>query len=192
MAAFRGPKRWLWRWRRNPLRRRSDALESWVLLVAWVFTVFGGVVTGLAATQAVEDGLARQRAAWHAVTARLTEDVPPVSATESGARVVWAPARWTTADGALRSGQVRVHAGSAAGTPVAVWTDREGRLVSRPATVVQARVRASLVGGLVGVSAAGIPFVTGRLVRTRLERRRMDQWDREWQRIGPLWGRTTS
>ncbi|MFJ8800416.1 hypothetical protein [Streptomyces sp. NPDC102487] len=192
MAAFRGPKRWLWRWRGNPLRRRSDALEGWVLLTAWVFTVFGGVVTGLAATQAVEDGLARQRAAWHSATARLTEDVPPASATRSGARVVWAKARWTTADGAPRSGQVRVRAGSAAGTPVAVWTDPEGRLVGRPATVAQARVRASLVGALVGVSAAGIPFVTGWLVRARLERRRMEQWDAEWQRIGPLWGRMTS
>ncbi|MET7941325.1 hypothetical protein [Streptomyces sp. NPDC005302] len=190
MAAFRGPKRWLWRWRRNPLRRRSDALDSWVLLTAWVLTVFGGVVTGLAATQAVEDGLTRQRADWHSATARLTEDVPPAAG--SGTRVVWAKARWSTTDGAPRSGQVRVHAGSAAGTPVAVWTDREGRLVSRPATAAQARVRASLVGALVGVSAAGIPFATGRLVRARLERRRMDRWDTEWQRIGPLWRRTTS
>ncbi|MEU0781957.1 hypothetical protein ABZ341_10250 [Streptomyces sp. NPDC006173] len=190
MAAFRGPKRWLWRWRRNPLRRRGDALESWVLLVAWVFTLFGGVVTGLAATQAVEDGLTGQRAAWHSATARLTEDAPPT--TESGARVVWAKARWTTADGAPRSGQVRVRTGSAAGTPVAVWTDREGRLVSRPATAAQARVRASLVGALVGVSAAGIPFATGRLVRAGLERRRLDQWDTEWRRIGPLWSRMTS
>lgn len=192
MTAFRGPERWLWRWRRNPLRRRSDALEGWVLLVAWIFTVFGGVFTGLAATQAVEGGLARQRAAWHAVTARLTEDVPAARATESGARVVWARAHWSAVDGTPRSGEVRAYAGSAAGTPVAVWTDPEGRLVGRPATVAQARVRASLVGALIGVSAAGVPFATGRFVRTRLERRRMDRWDTEWQRIGPLWGRTTS
>lgn len=45
MAAFRGPKVWLWRWRRNPLRRRSDALEAWIMLTAWAFTVLGGAVT---------------------------------------------------------------------------------------------------------------------------------------------------
>lgn len=42
------------------------------------------------------------------------------------------------------------------------------------------------------MSAAGILFATGRLVRARLERRRMDRWDIEWQRIGPLWRRMTS
>ncbi|MFC7258692.1 Rv1733c family protein [Streptomyces lutosisoli] len=192
MAAFRGPKVWLWRWRRNPLRRRSDALEAWVVLVAWAVTVLGGVFTGLAATQAVEHGLAQERAEWRSVAARLTEDARDEGATESGGDLVWAKVRWTAADGSSRAGQARVFAGTVAGTSVTVWTDPDGRLVTRPATASQARLRASLVGVLVGVSAAGVPFVCGRLLRGRLERRRMEQWDQEWERIGPLWGRKTS
>ncbi|MFF4352999.1 hypothetical protein [Streptomyces sp. NPDC001530] len=192
MAAVRGPKVWLWRWRRNPLRRRSDALEAWIVLVAWALTVLGGVFTGLAATQSVEHGLAQQRAAWRSVPALLTEDAPDASTTESGDGLVWAKVRWTAADGSPHAGQARVYAGSTAGTPVTVWTDPDGRLVSRPATASQARLRASLVGILVGVSAAGVPFVGGRLLRGRLERRRMEQWDEEWERVGPLWGRMTS
>lgn len=143
MAAFRGPKVWLWRWRRNPLRRRSDALEAWIMLTAWAFTVLGGAVTGLAASQAVEHGLALDRARWHGVPARLTEDAPDLSETESGAGVVWAKVRWTAPDGTRRSGRVRVYAGTPAGTPVTVWTDPEGRLVTRPTTAAEARVRSS-------------------------------------------------
>ncbi|MET7440297.1 hypothetical protein [Streptomyces sp. NPDC005568] len=50
----------------------------------------------------------------------------------------------------------------------------------------------SLVGTLAGVGAAAVPFASGQLVRGRLERRRMAQWDEEWARFGPLWGRKTS
>ncbi|MEU2879366.1 hypothetical protein ABZ651_24505, partial [Streptomyces sp. NPDC007070] len=32
--------RW-WRWRRNPLRRTSDVVEAWLLLVAWTLAVLG-------------------------------------------------------------------------------------------------------------------------------------------------------
>jgi hypothetical protein len=195
MAAFRGPKVWLWRWRRNPLRRPGDTLEAWIVLAAWTLTVLGGVLGGLMATQNVEHGLARERAEWHTVAARLTENAPTTSnpgTPGSGGDKVWAKVRWSAPDGSARDGQARVFGGSSVGSTVKVWTDHDGRLVTKPATPSQARLRASLVGVLAGVSVAGVPFVGGRLVRGRLERRRMDQWDEEWLRTAPLWGRRTS
>jgi hypothetical protein len=191
MAAFGVPKAWLWRWRRNPLRRRSDALEAWVVLVVWALTVFGGVFTGLAAAQSVEHGLARQRAEWHAVPAQLIADATESTRTESGADQVWVKVHWTAPDGSVRTGQARVRAGTAEGTPVTVWTDPEGRLVTKPATASQAQLRASMVGVLIGLGVAAVPCACGRFVRGRLERRRMDQWDEEWERFGPIWGRKT-
>ncbi|MFC8520584.1 hypothetical protein [Streptomyces sp. NPDC057257] len=192
--AFRGPKVWLWRWRRNPLKRRADAVEAWVVLGAWVVTVLAGVLAGLAATQSVEHGLARERVEWRRVEARLTEKAPGTAAkqstTSSGDRV-WGKVRWIAPNGSSHTGQVRVHPGSAAGTAVSVWTDPQGRLVTRPATVSQAHLRASLIGCLVGVSAAAVPFVGGRVLCGRMERRRIDQWDTEWARFDPLWGRKT-
>ena len=191
--AFRGPKVWLWRWRRNPLKRRADAVEAWVVLGAWLVTVLAGVLAGLTATRSVEDGLARERVEWHQVAARLTEKAPgtaPAHDTSSGDRV-WGKVRWTVPDGTTHTGQVRVRPGSAAGTEVPVWTDPQGHLVSKPATVAQAQLRASLIGVLVGASAAVVPFVGGRVLCGRLERRRMSQWDTEWARFGPLWGRKT-
>ncbi|MEV6587087.1 Rv1733c family protein [Streptomyces acidicola] len=192
MVAFRGPKVWLWRWRRNPLRRRSDRIEAWVVLAAWTFTVLGGVVTGLLATRSVEQNLDRQRIEWRPVVAQLTEDAPGAAASSApGSTRVWAEVRWTARDGSTRTGQTRVAPASAVGTPVTVWTDSDGRMVTEPATRSEARVRSSLIGVLVGVTAAGVPFVGGRLVRGRLERRRMEEWDEEWERVGPLWGRKT-
>ncbi|MEV5437568.1 hypothetical protein AB0K80_16365 [Streptomyces sp. NPDC052682] len=191
--ALRGPKVWLWRWRRNPLKRRADRVEAWVVLGAWALTVLAGVFAGTAVSGAVEQELARERAEWHPVAARLTEHAPGTAAQtaqRSGAGQVWAEARWTAADGSRHSGQVRVRAGSAAGTPVTVWTDLDGRLVTEPPSASQARLRAALIGALTGALAAAAPFATGRAVRARLERRRMDQWDTEWARFGPQWGRT--
>src|SRR3954452_7742040 len=86
--AFRGPKVWLWRWRRNPLKRRADAVEAWVVLGAWLVTVLAGVLAGLTAPRSVEDGLARERVEWRQVAARLTEKAPGTAsdhpATSSG------------------------------------------------------------------------------------------------------------
>ncbi|KPI08347.1 hypothetical protein OK074_3644 [Actinobacteria bacterium OK074] len=195
MVAFRvrSPKVWLWRWRRNPLRRPSDRLEAWVVLVAWAVTVVGGVLAGIAATHSVAHGLAQERAEWRPVTARLTEAAPQPSSTSgsgsaSGERV-WAPVRWTGADGSVHTGQARVALGSSKGSPVTVWTDRHGLLVTKPATRSEAEVRATMVGILAGVAAAAVPFAGGRLARGRLERRRLDQWDAAWARFGPTWGR---
>ncbi|MGI5452546.1 Rv1733c family protein [Streptomyces sp. CA-249302] len=193
--AFRGPKVWLWRWRRNPLKRRADAVEAWVVLGAWAVTVLAGVLAGLAATQSVEHGLARERVEWRKVEARLTEKAPGTASKQSGTSSgdqVWGKVHWMAPNGSGHTGQVRVRPGSAAGTPVAVWTDPEGRLVTRPATVSQAHLRAALIGCLVGVSAAVVPFVGGRVLRGRMESRRIDQWDTEWARFDPLWGRKTS
>ncbi|MER7838646.1 hypothetical protein ABTY98_22910 [Streptomyces sp. NPDC096040] len=194
LKAFRGPKVWLWRWRRNPLKRRADTLEAWVLLGAWLFTVLAGVLGGLAAARSVEDSLARERVEWHPVVAHVMDRAPGGSGPKSeasGGERVWARVGWTVPDGSAHTGQVRVAAGSKVGTPVTVWSDPQGHLVTRPVTASEAHFRSALIGGLVGLSAAAVPFVAGLVLRGRLERRRMDRWDAEWSRLGPQWGRTT-
>lgn len=187
--AFRGPKVWLWRWRRNPLKRPADTVEAWVLLGAWALTVLTGVLAGWATAGSVEQSLARERVEWRPLVGRLTEPAPGKASGDSAAGLVWAEAGWTGPDGSAHTGQVRVASGSPTGTAVTVWTDPRGRLVAEPATPAQARLRASLVGGLAGVGAAGFPFACGRLLQGRLERRRIDQWDTDWARFDALRGR---
>lgn len=184
--AVRGPEVWLWRWRRNPLRRRADKVEAWVVLAVWTCTVLAGVLAGLGAARSVERGLARERAEWRPVVAHLTERAP---GSAGGADRVWARVFWRTADGSGHAGQVRVAPGTAAGGPVTVWTDPRGRLVSKPSTAGQAHLRGALLGALAGLSTAVVPFVAGRALCGRLEQRRLDQWETEWARFDSLWGK---
>ncbi|MET9833082.1 hypothetical protein ABZ078_28150 [Streptomyces sp. NPDC006385] len=193
--AFRGPRVWLWRWRRNPLKRRADVVEAWVLLAAWTITVLAGVLAGLATAGTVERGTARERVEWRPVVALLSERAPGTADSRSGTpstASVWAKVRWSAPDGTAHTGQARVRPGSGVGTPVTVWTDPQGRLVTKPATASEARSRAALTGALAGVCAASVPFVAGRALRRRLESRRIDQWGYEWARFGPLWGGRTT
>ncbi|MGW0767668.1 Rv1733c family protein [Streptomyces sp. NPDC002676] len=192
MKAFRGPKVWLWRWRRNPLKRRADVLEGWVVLGVWLLTVLTGVLGGLAADRSVEHGLARERATWRPAPARVVAQAPGAPRGRSHAPAadgVWARVRWTLADGSVHTGEVRVAPGSPAGTRVTVWTDPQGHLVTRPVDASGAAFRAGLIGVLVGVSTAAVPFVGGLVLRGRMERRRLDRWETEWARWGPQWRR---
>ncbi|MFD1659268.1 hypothetical protein ACFSL4_13910 [Streptomyces caeni] len=183
--------RWLWRWRRNSLRRRSDRVEAWIVLVTWFFVLLAGAFAGQAAAGAVQDGLDARRAQSSPVRAVLAEDAakrPQTTPYADGA--VWAQVRWTAADGSARTGLAKVGADSKAGSTTTVWTDRTGELVPRPATAAEARLQALLLGALAGLGAAGGVLAGGWLVRGRLERRRLQAWDREWEQIGPRWRRT--
>ncbi|MBQ0853720.1 hypothetical protein ACFU9Y_22165 [Streptomyces sp. NPDC057621] len=184
MAALRGPRALLWRWWPNPLRRRSDRIEAWTMLAVALSALLAGTLGGLWATRSVELNLARERDEWRPVIGVLAERAP---GTASGSEQVWAEVRWPAADGPAHRGQTRVDPGSAAGTPVTVWTDLQGRMVTRPATEAQASLRAGLIGVLVGTTAALVPLAGGRLLSERLQRRRLDQWDTEWERVGPQW-----
>ncbi|MET8725022.1 Rv1733c family protein [Streptomyces misionensis] len=189
---MRGPRVWLWRWRRNPLRRRADVVEGWVVLGVWLLTVLAGSLTGDTVARSLSHGLAHQRAGRHPAVAHLVAKAPRVSAAHRnplpGERVR-AEVRWTAADGSARTGRVRVVPGSAAGTPVTVWTDRRGHLVAGPVTPGQAALRAAFLGGLAGAATALVPFGAGLLLRAHLDRRRLTAWDTEWARLGPQWGR---
>lgn len=189
---LRSPRVRLWRWRRNPLKRRADRVEAWLLLGSWVLSAFLGLLAGLAAGGAVERELARERAEFQRTPARLTASAPgtaPGRAVASADRV-WARVRWTGPDGRPRTGQVRVDPGSPAGTPVQVWTDRAGRLVTPPTTPADAALRAGLIGTVAGLGAAFVPLAAGRVLCARVERRSIERWGEEWARFGPMWRRT--
>ncbi|MEU3253353.1 hypothetical protein [Streptomyces sp. NPDC006997] len=172
-----------WRWRHNPLRRRSDRVEAWVVLATWIAVLVGGVFAGQATGAWMEQNLAARRAAVHPVPAVLTENVP---ATDGGQQA-WAKARWTDSDGVTHTGLARVGTGSRPGTPVTVWTDRSGRLVAEPPTAAEARLQSDLVGVAVGLTVGATAVGCGWLVRTRLDRRRWREWEVAWEKVEPRW-----
>ncbi|MFH9044646.1 hypothetical protein ACH4FA_35720 [Streptomyces sp. NPDC017966] len=181
----------LWRWRRNPLRRRSDLAEAWLVLVTLLLALLLGVFSGLTAAAAVDGSLAERRERTTPVPAVLAEDAAGLSAsvTENGDGGVWAKVRWTAPDGTGRTGRAEVDPGSPAGTGVTVWTDPAGRLVSAPPDGAEARFQTVMAGVTVAVAAGGAVLLGGCLVRFRLRLRRLAEWEAEWRRVEPSWRR---
>jgi hypothetical protein len=185
-------KVWLWRWRSNPLRRRSDVVEAWLLLAVWVLAVAAGAVVGAATAHSVERNLNERRAERHAVSAVVAEDAPDTVSTTTGTRgQAWVTVRWTAADGSPRTGTARVQPGTGSGATVRVWLDRHGNVVPAPLSSGEAELQGIALGTATAVGAGATVVFLGWVVRGRLERRRLARWDMEWARIGPQWGHRT-
>ncbi|MFC8373615.1 hypothetical protein ACFUIT_37675 [Streptomyces sp. NPDC057239] len=181
----------LWRWRRNPLRRRSDLAEAWLVLAAVVLALLLGAFSGLTAAGAVDGSLAERRERTTPVPAVLVEDAagPSASVTQDGDGDggVWTKVRWTAPDGTGRTGRAEVDPGSPAGTEVTVWTDPAGRLVSAPPVGAEAQFQTVMAGITVAVAAGGLVLLAGWLARARLQLRRLAEWETEWRQVEPSW-----
>ncbi|MER6628945.1 hypothetical protein ABT301_11970 [Streptomyces sp. NPDC000987] len=183
-----------WRWRHNPLRRRSDVLEAWILLVAWTAAVCAAVVAGVLGFRAMERLAERERADRLPVAAVVT-GVLPGSGRDlfTGVRRDRVPAtvRWTDREGRPHTGTTDVPGAARRGAGVRAWTDGRGHLVPAPVPAAEAATRAVLAG-------TGAAFVTGvtvlaggYLVRLGVERRATDRWGTDWERADRRWGHTT-
>lgn len=184
MAASRCRKVRMWRWRSNPLRRRSDLVAAWVVLTAWVFALVGGLLAGLAAAHAVEAAAERQRAQSREVSAVVVEDakdaVPARATTDYR---VWATVRWTAPDGSTYTDEARVPPKAPAGSTVTVWTDADGYITAEPLSDGEARLHAVSGGVLAAVGVCGTVLGAAWVVRLRLEQRCLERWAAEWERI---------
>ena len=192
----------VWRWRHNPLRRATDLLEAWVALVAAVLLVTAapafGWLSGSLTDESLRQSVRIQRQQRHPVTATVLRPAaePKPSAYDpesSAAREKRRPilAKWTAVDGSRHTGTVStVLRTMRPGDTFTVWTDRSGRLVTRPMDLATARAHAVLAGIGATLSFAGLVEGARRLVVWRLVRRRYERLDRAWAAAGPDWGRT--
>ncbi|MGW7543232.1 Rv1733c family protein [Streptomyces sp. NPDC054770] len=182
----------LWRWRNNPLRRRHDIVEAWIVLATWTVVAVGGTVTGLVTAHTADDMFARQRTERHSVRAELLNDVPRSTGALGGTDRRSASVRWTTPDGSIRTGRTLVSTGLKAGTKVTVWQDGQGQLALAPTGSAEAAIESGFLGTTAALALAGLVFGAGAVARWRLDCRRFDEWDREWGLVGPRWGHKTS
>lgn len=185
-----------WRWRRGPLRRRWDVVDAWLgLLTALALLLAVPVVgfsVGLAAYGSQLSERAEQLAERRALTGRLLESVPSdPSATgfAAGTAQVPAQARWTAPDGRRHTTTVQVEPGTRKGAAVTVWTDPEGRPAQPPMSTAQA-ADDGVAAGLGTGMALGLFVLAVRWTGRRyLDHVRLAGWEREWEQIGPRWGR---
>ncbi|MGC9543423.1 Rv1733c family protein [Streptomyces sp. UG1] len=189
MAASQCAKVRLWRWRRNPLRRRSDVIEAWVVLCGWLLALVGAVFGGLTAADAVVRSAEQQRAESHQVTAVLVKDAEDPGPTRVATdHLVWATVRWTDQDGAVRTDEARVPPKTKAGGKVEVWADRNGILPKAPLSEAEILMHSVAGGILAGAATASLALGSAWVVRLALERRRLEQWAAEWERLDTPWG----
>ncbi|MDQ0834304.1 hypothetical protein QF032_006148 [Streptomyces achromogenes] len=171
----------LWRWRRNPLKRRSDVAEAWIGMAAAMLLLMapavGVVMAGLGERSALEQARGLHRSAAH-----LVEDASATPARFSGmadgqARTT---VRWTMPDGSRMTGTAPVAAGAKAGSSTTVWLDDAGRLHPAPPTPAQARSQGAALGAAAGSGVCVLVVGSWWAVRVRLDARRRTQWDRAW------------
>lgn len=171
----------LWRWRRNPLRRRSDVVEAWLGVAAAALVLLVAPVVAFAVAAVTEHAALDRAQGLRPAAARLVEDAPVTLSRFPGTvGDVSVPVRWKTSSGASRPGTASVEAGSKAGTVTTVWVDDADRI--RPAPPTPARARSQGVALGVGTAVCLCVLVLGGwwTAQVRLDARRRAQWDRSW------------
>ncbi|MFH8935860.1 Rv1733c family protein [Streptomyces griseosporeus] len=184
-----------WRWRKNPLRRRSDVVEAWTALGVAVLLGLGapaaGVATGWWAHDEARTAAVQQRADRHPVRAEVVGRTPDgLSAFEGGTRRTYrVTVRWTEGGGQPRTAEARVPAGTRDGDRVEVWFDGHGRNVPPPAGDSAVWQHTLTMGTCAAGGTVAVVLLGHTVVRRVAMRRRMADWDRDWALTEPQWTR---
>jgi hypothetical protein len=193
-APGRMGRRWIRGWwpDRNPLRRRSDRVETAVAtgLLATLF-VLGPAVAVIGANGAYRASLRLQeteQASVHRAKAVLLVNAPGPSYNFAGVRVLpEVRARWAAPGSMARTGLVIVAGPAAAGSTVDIWVDASGRLAGPPLQHKPVTGQAVL-GAMVGLSALAFVLACAwAMTRRTLRRRRLAAWDDDWGITSPRW-----
>ncbi|MEU1853701.1 hypothetical protein ABZ499_31660 [Streptomyces sp. NPDC019990] len=184
-----------WRWRHNPLRRRSDVFEAWTVLVVAVLLLVGAPLTGVAAAWWAHGEARSVSAEQHAerrrvraeVVARKDDALPSVQA--GGRHMYRATVRWTEPGEGTRTATARVAASTDRGEVVDVWFDSRGRSVAAPVDGTAVWQHTLTMGTCAAGGAALVVLLGHGVVRRVALRRRLAEWERAWARTEPQWTR---
>jgi uncharacterized membrane protein YhaH (DUF805 family) len=195
MSAMASTKTWKRLRRRfgfehNPLRRRSDLIEAWLLPAVIAALLILGPIVAIVAVHwsgTQNETAWRAQRSWHSVPAVLLQSAPGPAFPDGGANswIVWTPARWT-AGGTPQIGNVPAVSDTRVGSTVTVWLDQAGN-VRQPLTAAAAQGRDLTA---IALSCGALLLVLAALalaVRRALDLRRLSGWEEDWQLVGPQW-----
>ncbi|MFJ6074482.1 hypothetical protein ACIQFU_27235 [Streptomyces sp. NPDC093065] len=182
-----------WRWRRNPLRRRSDVVEAWTTVVVALLLCVGAPLLGAATAwwgygqaQAI---VAEQRAERHQVRATVADRTPGSLSTGQlgGQHSYRATVHWKASDGTEKSTTARVPADTRRGETVGIWLDSRGESVPPPSDGAEIWQHSATIGSFTAIGTGLTVLLAHRAVRAVCLRRRMAEWDRDWALTEPQW-----
>ncbi|MFE0810620.1 hypothetical protein ACFW4M_22225 [Streptomyces sp. NPDC058794] len=191
------PRLLLWRWRRNPLRRRTDRMRAWIglglvlaVLLAAPGAMYAAGDTAHRHYRSTAEHEARTRDHRPAVLVHDAPRHPEPGSDEARETRYPVKVRYTGPDGTTRTGKTDVEPGLPADSTVLVWVDAAGELTEPPLTTGQIRSRTMgwAILAFLGVVITGLAVhgVTGLV----LHRRNLVEWDAAWADTAPRWSST--
>ncbi|MGW7363732.1 Rv1733c family protein [Streptomyces sp. NPDC054841] len=176
----------------SPLVRPADRSRSRAV-VALVVALPTAVVIGSATALDVWDRESREAESEtrhrHAVTATtVTKAVPVENATRSGVvPETRAQAVWHYPEPKQHSGTINAPVGTPVGATMRIWVDDAGGLAAAPRPDWGVGIDAATAGlaATGGISLASLCLFAIRA--HALERRTQSAWERDWERVEPLW-----
>jgi hypothetical protein len=181
---------------RNPLRRRTDRIETWIMVGLLVVFLIATPLSWFGIGRWVQQGgLREQRAqqSWRTVPAVVVKgqrEQPQVLFRLPMNTAVPVLARWRVPGGQQQAKLVAVPAVDArTGSRVQVWVDSSGRVTGPPLEGSQLTKR--VIGAQVLAELTLVALVLGLagLARWQLNRRRLADWESDWATTGPGWTR---
>ncbi len=165
------------------LERRLRVALAAVALVVLPLTVWGaGQAVYAHYTHARQVQLARLTP----VGARLLTDARSAGDRPGAQSGFHALVRWSDRSGS-HTGVAPVRAWLQKGAATTVWLDARGAVADAPEDRDFAATAGVAVGSAAALGGAAVAYGVRRAVGRSLDRRRMDQWDREWTRVEPDW-----
>jgi hypothetical protein len=177
----------------NPLRRRTDRIETAVRLATTILFLVAVPIAGIAVGRQADHVALRlahaQQAAEHQVTAVLLQQAQATGIPDPYTNVQMTDvlARWQAPGRPPRSGQVPVPAGARAGSTVTIWVGSSGALASPPPDHRDIAGIVTVAVVVTTVLTSVLLLETSTLARRALNRRRLNAWDAEWRATGPMW-----
>ena len=176
---------------RSPLRRRIDDVETAVVTgLVVLFLVVAPllcIVTGRLADAA---GLREQRAeqAWQPVRAVLQQSAAQGLAGQDAAwGAAWVQARWTAPDGQPRSGPIAVGLTAKVHQKVTIWVTESGQVTHPPLSHGEVLDGIANAAMATAAGVAALFAIVAAAIRAAINRRRMAEWTRDWDVVGPRW-----
>ena len=160
------------------------------LLALWLLVLPPVVVGGSLWWKDLSTTVAEQHASRYLTTAVTVADAPEFVMTERGIQLtdrVPVQARWISVTGATRTGTVLTTAGLPAASQQTVWIDRDGQLVDPPMTSSSAMILVVLCTAGVWLCWSCLLYGARSVLRYRLNRQRIADWETEWLQVEPVW-----